>query len=82
MIKSEFNVEGLYNYDRRSAARWVISHVLRYKALLATSLLLSIGSIAAYSLGPVFIGRAAEELLKPGGGLLTQYALLTLTVLI
>lgn len=81
-MKSEFKVEGLYQYDTRSAVRWVISHVTRYKALLAASLLLSVASIAVYSLAPVFIGRAAEELLKPGGGALTQYALLTLTVLI
>lgn len=82
IIKSEFNVEGLYHYDRRSAVRWVISHVRRYPGLLILSTSLALGSIATYSLAPVFIGRAAEELLKPGGGLLTQFALLTLTVLI
>ena len=62
---SEFNIAGLYAYDRRSTRRWVFSHVWRYKGLTLVGMLLTVGSIAGYSLSPVLIGLAAEELQAP-----------------
>ena len=44
-------------------------------------MLLTVGSIAGYSLSPVLIGFAAQELQQPGGGRLLWYALATLAVL-
>jgi ATP-binding cassette subfamily B protein len=79
---SEFRVEGLYPYDRRSTTRWILSHVFRYRGLLLLAVAFAFGSISLYSLSPVFIGQAAEELTKPGAGLLLNYALLALTVLV
>ena len=80
-INSEFNIAGLYAYDRRSTLRWVFSHVWRYKGLTGLGMVLTVGSIAGYSLSPVLIGLAAQELQQPGGGRLLWYALATLAVL-
>ena len=80
-VNSEFNIAGLYAYDRRSTLRWVFSHVWRYKGLTGLGMLLTVGSIAGYSLSPVLIGLAAQELQQPGGGRLLWYALATLAVL-
>ncbi len=81
LTNSEFTTTDAYAYDQRTTTRWIISHVWRYRGLALLGMALAIGSIASYSLGPVFIGRAAEELLKPDGGQLAQYALATLLVL-
>ena len=60
--KSEFTVEGVYSYNRRSVPRWIVSHVWRYKKFLFLSFGLYVISIIAYSLSPVFTGRAATIL--------------------
>jgi len=78
---SEFNVSNAYTYDRRSTTRWVISHIGRYKKLLALALALQLVSLTTYSSSPVLIGRAAGELTKPGGGQLPVYALTILFIL-
>ena len=80
-VNSEFNIAGLYAYDRRSTLRWVLSHVGRYKGLTGLGMLLTVGSIVGYSLSPVLIGLAAQELQQPAGGRLLWYALVTLAVL-
>ncbi|MBA3531181.1 MAG: ABC transporter ATP-binding protein [Ardenticatenales bacterium] len=63
--KSEFVVQGAYPYDRRSVPRWIISHLWRYRGFLLTALTLFLASHLAYSMAPVLIGRAAEEILHP-----------------
>jgi len=78
---SEFRIEDAYRYDTRTPARWVVSHLWRYKGLLLVGMTLTIGSLVSYSSGPVLVGYAAAEMVKPGGGALTFYALSVLGVL-
>lgn len=81
--KSEFTVKGAYQYDVRSAIRWIASHVWRYKVILIVALVLNTGSFFAYARSPVLIGQAAEELLNPtGGDTLRNIALGVLAVLL
>jgi ATP-binding cassette subfamily B protein len=79
--KSEFHVSDAYDYDRRSTTRWVVSHLWRYKGLLALALILQFVSLTTYASSPVIIGRAAGELTEPGGGQLGVYALALLIIL-
>ena len=78
---SEFHVSDAYPYDRRSTTRWVASHIWRYKRLLALALGLQLVSLTTYASSPVLIGRAAGEMVKPGGGQLLPYALAILIIL-
>ncbi len=84
MIKSEFTVENSYQYDHRSALRWVLSHAWRHKIYLFSTLLLGILSQVLYAQGPVLIGQAAEVIINPaeGASLLPRIALLILVVLV
>ncbi len=66
--KREFTVENAYNYTITGAARWILSHVWRYKFIVLGAMLLSIVDFVAYSQGPVLIGEAADEILNPTGG--------------
>ncbi|MGQ0603167.1 MAG: ABC transporter ATP-binding protein [Anaerolineales bacterium] len=79
--KSEFTIQNTYQYDRTSTARWVWSHVWRHKRYLFQALGFYTVSLVCYSLAPVLTGRAAEEMLKPGGGLLLYFALGVMGVL-
>ena len=78
---SEFHVSDAYQYDHRSATRWVVSHIWRYKGLLALALILQFVSLTTYASSAVLIGRAAGELTEPGGGQLPLYALAILIIL-
>ncbi len=81
--KSEFTVKDSYPYDRRSPARWIVSHVWRYKLFVGLALGLYLSSLIAYSQSPVLIGKAAEEILNPtGGNTLLKLALAIMSVLI
>ncbi len=63
--KSEFTVENAYRYNQRSAVRWVMSHIWRYKWLFIVAVILSAVDFFAYSQSPILIGRAADEILNP-----------------
>lgn len=67
MSSSEFTVAETYSYDRRSALRWVASHVLRYPWLPAIFLLTVVGMAATQSLAAVLVGRAFDTLIAGGG---------------
>jgi ATP-binding cassette subfamily B protein len=77
MNSREFTIANEYTYDRRSAPRWVLAHVLRYPVLPVVFVVTVIGMAAAQSLGAVYVGQAFDALLS-GGGLadLTRAALL------
>jgi ATP-binding cassette subfamily B protein len=79
--KSEFSIQGAYAYTRTSTLRWVWSHVWRHKRYLFQALGLYTVSMMCYSAAPILTGRAAEEMLKPGGGLLLDFALGVMGVL-
>jgi ATP-binding cassette subfamily B protein len=61
----EFSVADAPEFDRRSPARWVAAHVLRYPVLPLVFLLTVIGMAATQSLSAVFVGRAFDAI---GGG--------------
>jgi ATP-binding cassette subfamily B protein len=78
----EFNVAGAPRYDTRSAWRWVLSHVLRYRGFAIGFLVLSTLAVVTYSQASLLTGLAAEEMLKPGAGRLLQYSLAILLILV
>jgi ATP-binding cassette subfamily B protein len=80
-VKSEFHLEDAYHYDRRSPARWAVSHVWRYRGLLSLAILLQLVSLSTYGSSALLIGQAAAEMVKPGGGLLGWYALAVIAIL-
>ena len=67
MHQREFTITNEYHYDRRSASRWVMAHVLRYPLMPLIFIITAIGMAAAQSLGAVFVGRAFDTLLGGGG---------------
>jgi ATP-binding cassette, subfamily B, bacterial len=67
MHQREFTITNEYRYDRRSAPRWVMSHVLRYPLMPLIFIITAIGMAAAQSLGAVFVGQAFDTLLGGGG---------------
>jgi len=70
--KTEFSVQKAYRYNQRSALRWVVAHIWRYKFFAL--LMMGCYTLAwlVYARAPVMIGRAAQEILHPtsGSGLL------------
>jgi ATP-binding cassette subfamily B protein len=81
MIKSEFNVPTAYRYDQRSAGRWIVSHVLRYKGFLFVTLLGFMVAWTVFTQAQVQIGRAAEAIAQPESGSLVRIALTILALL-
>lgn len=74
MVNREFVVAGAHHYDRESAARWVVSHLLRNKRWLASFLVGAIATQALNAYVPLQIGAAFNEILRPrpdAGQLLT-----------
>lgn len=65
MSKKEFRLEGKYTYNRTSAVRWIISHMMRYPALPVTIVLGSFLSNMAYSSIQVIMGRAFDLIGQP-----------------
>src|SRR5689334_474836 len=79
MQQREFTIANEYSYDRRSATRWSISHVLRYPLLLIVFVITALGMAAGQSLGAVFVGRAFDALI--GGGDASALAVASLWVI-
>jgi ATP-binding cassette, subfamily B, bacterial len=63
----EFTVAGEHSYDRSSAVRWVVSHVLRYPLLPLIFLISVIGMAVAYSYSAVLVGQAFDAVAGGGG---------------
>ncbi|HEX9373741.1 MAG TPA: ABC transporter ATP-binding protein, partial [Roseiflexaceae bacterium] len=66
MSRREFTVAGEHVYDRRSPARWIISHIMRYPLLPAVTLLGNVCTSALYNFGAILIGRAFDLVATPG----------------
>ncbi|MEM7345927.1 MAG: ABC transporter ATP-binding protein [Chloroflexota bacterium] len=64
-IKREFSVADEYFYNQSTPVRWIISHLLRYKKFLVSFILASILTNVLFSVVPIFIGMAFDEVLKP-----------------
>jgi ATP-binding cassette, subfamily B, bacterial len=73
--QGEFSVAGARRYDTSSSARWILSHVGRYRWTLAAFFSLALLSSIAYSVASILTGRIAAEMLRPGGGRLLEMSL-------
>jgi ATP-binding cassette subfamily B protein len=80
--EGEFSVEGARRFDVSTTRRWVLSHLQHYRAFLVTFFCFALLSNASYSLASVLTGRAAEEMLEPGGGALVETCLVLLALLV
>ncbi|MBA3378561.1 MAG: ABC transporter ATP-binding protein, partial [Chloroflexia bacterium] len=79
-LLAEFTVEAQRTYDQRSPARWILSHVLRFRALLTAFI---IGSLMATVLNgaiPGITGNAFDEVLNGTGD--RQAALLRISLIL
>ncbi len=63
--RSEFTVKAVYPYDRSGPARWILSHLWRYKVLLIAMGVCYLVAWTSFSFSRILIGRAAEEILTP-----------------
>jgi len=82
---AEFSAAENVAYDRRSPFRWIISHVLRFKALLAAFIGGSLVAALLNGMIPGLTGNAFDEVLGSSGdrnGALIRIALLLLGVVI
>jgi ATP-binding cassette subfamily B protein len=60
--KREFTIADEYLYNRKSAARWIVSHLLRYKRFMLSFSLSSIITNSFYATVPVLTGMAFNVL--------------------
>lgn len=77
-MKSEFSAAGQYRYNRASPSRWILSHALRYKLVLATAIF---GVVTQNSLNSgiyALIGKAFDGILEdpPDRDLLVKISLI------
>ncbi len=63
--KSEFTVANAYRYDRQSAVRWLISHIMRYRWFFFTTLFLYVCTYSAYTASEALIGQAIGAVIEP-----------------
>lgn len=81
--KSEFRVEGDYNYNRSGPIRWFLSHVWRHRLFVFISLICFFIAYLSFSYARVLIGQAAEEILNPTTpNAITRISLMVLGVLV
>ena len=67
MTRSEFTVTDAHVYDHRSPLSWLQSHILRYKGLLFTFLLTTLGMASAQSMTAVTVGWAFDSVIQNEG---------------
>ena len=65
----EFNLAGAPAYDRSTPLRWIVSHLLKYRRLLALFFVGSIINNVLFSAIPRLVGRAFDEVLSPEASL-------------
>ncbi|HEV2235419.1 MAG TPA: ABC transporter ATP-binding protein [Ktedonobacterales bacterium] len=65
MALSEFTVAGTYQYNRRGPRRWIASHLLRYRRLVAAWVLTAVAANVINATIPTLIGRAFNVVLAP-----------------
>lgn len=80
MSRQEFTVAGEYHYDRSRPARWIISHLLRYKFSLLFYLLLAIGANVLTSAIPTQVGAGFNAVMLGEKGR-AQLVIIGLTLL-
>ncbi|MBX2997820.1 MAG: ABC transporter ATP-binding protein [Caldilineaceae bacterium] len=63
--KREFSVAEEYTYNRTDPIRWILSHLFRYKGLLALFVTAALLTNVLFSAVPRMIGLAFDEVLRP-----------------
>jgi ATP-binding cassette subfamily B protein len=63
--KREFSIDREYVYNQKDPLRWILSHLLRYKGLLALFLTAALLTNVLFSAVPRMIGLAFDEVLRP-----------------
>ncbi len=63
--KREFTVAGAYRYNRSAAARWVVSHLLRYPIMPVFVILANVVEAGLFSYAPLLVGQAFDLMLSP-----------------
>jgi ATP-binding cassette subfamily B protein len=66
LAKREFRLADEYKFNRTSPVRWIVSHLFRYPWLPVATVGAAIVNNLAYSLIPVFTGRAFDLISTPG----------------
>ena len=64
--KSEFSIEGLREYNRASASRWIMSHCWEHKFYFIVGLLGFLSSYFSFSTARVLFGQGAELIIEGG----------------
>ncbi|MGZ3581356.1 MAG: ABC transporter ATP-binding protein [Ktedonobacterales bacterium] len=65
MSRQEFTITGTHIYDRSGPVRWIISHMLRNKLFLFTSIILTVTSMVLSSVIATRTGAAFTVVLAP-----------------
>jgi ATP-binding cassette, subfamily B, bacterial len=63
--KREFSIADEYVYNRNGPVRWILSHLLRYKGLLALFVVAAALTNILFATVPRMIGFAFDEVLQP-----------------
>lgn len=64
LAKREFTVANEYQYNRTSPVRWMLSHMLRYKAFLSSFMLATVLANVFNAIIPLLVGAAFNEVLR------------------
>ncbi|RIK44672.1 MAG: ABC transporter ATP-binding protein [Chloroflexi bacterium] len=64
MDQREFTVADEYRYDRSSPRRWIVSHLLRYKAILSGLVIFILLTAGLSTVVPWIVGSAFDEVLS------------------
>ena len=64
--KSEFSIEGLREYNRSSAVRWIMSHCWEHKLYFIVALLSFTSTYVAFSAARVLFGKGAALIIEGG----------------
>ena len=83
MANREFTVAGAYRYNQRGTVRWIVSHILRYKRVLAVFVCGTVLGEVLLAIVPSLIGAAFNVVARGGSsapGALLHIALLVLAV--
>ncbi|HEX4207912.1 MAG TPA: ABC transporter ATP-binding protein [Ktedonobacteraceae bacterium] len=81
MPRREFTVAGEYHYNRSSSARWIASHLLRYKRPLLSFMSLSLVSNGLYSVIATLTGQAFT-VVQQGNDIGNRLILIALSMLV
>ncbi|MGH2507626.1 MAG: ABC transporter ATP-binding protein [Ktedonobacteraceae bacterium] len=78
MSKKEFTVANEYHYNLASPARWICSHLWRYKYLILCYILASLTANSLYAITMLLTGAAFNAVLSGSLGQLAHVALIIL----